>query len=247
MNKSKVLVGFVILLYVLFVFFEFSGRYNLSLYFDCLMIPLITLIYILYIKKKNILFLLFLLFFTISDLYVLSTDILVNNQESALYDYNYYIANSLFVLAYVFLFIKISKSICIAHVLKNFKIHIIVLAILNIYLIYVLQVIVEPNMVMDLDYYFELIYNVVTLLLLSVALLNYFYRDNQKSLYLFLGVLCIVFSEVIDIAFIYLAQRNILNFFSTTLSLGAFYFLYQQSKLLNKSREVRNYTLTEIE
>ena len=48
---------------------------------------------------------------------------------------------------------------------------------------------------MDIDYYFELVYNIITLSLLSIALLNYFYRDNQKSLYLFLGVLCLVFSE----------------------------------------------------
>ena len=109
------------------------------------------------------------------------------------------------------------------------------------YLIYVLQVIVKPNISIDIDYYFELIYNIVTLLLLSIALLNYFYRDNHKSLYLFLGVLCLVFSEVIDIAFIYVAQRSILNFLATTLSLGAFYFLYQQSKLLNTSREEASY------
>ena len=150
------------------------------------------------------------------------------------------------VLAYVFLFVKISKSICIIHILKNFKIHIFVLAALNLYLIYVLQIIVEPNKEIAI-YYFELIYNIVTLLLLSAALLNYFYRDNQKSLYLFLGVLCLVFSEVIDIAFIYVAQRDILNILSTSLSLAAFYFLYQQSKLLNDSREERIYKLTEIE
>ena len=121
-------------------------------------------------------------------------------------------------------------------VFKNFKIHLFVLLVLNTYLIYVLQVIVKPNLVMSIDYYFELIYNIVTLLLLTVALLNYFYKDNQKALYLFLGVLCLVFSEVIDIAFIYIAQRSILSFLATTLSLIAFLLLLQQSKLLNKSR-----------
>ncbi|GAA4971264.1 hypothetical protein GCM10023315_21680 [Algibacter aquimarinus] len=108
---------------------------------------------------------------------------------------------------------------------------------LNVYLIYVLQLIVKPNLDVELDYYFELVYNIVTLLLLSMALLNYFYRDNQKSLFLFLGTLCLVFSEVIDIAFIYISQKSILSFLATTLSLVAFYFLFKQSKFINTPRQ----------
>ena len=236
MNKSKVLIGSVLIVYILFSVFEFTGKYELSFYFDSLIIPLITLIYILYVKKKDIYFLLFLLFYTIGDFFVLGINFVSYQEGVMLFEYEYHIINSMYIIAYIFLLIKISKSLSFSHVIKNFKIHLIVLTILNVYLIYVLQVIVKPNISIDIDYYFELIYNIVTLLLLSIALLNYFYRDNHKSLYLFLGVLCLVFSEVIDIAFIYVAQRSILNFLATTLSLGAFYFLYQQSKLLNTSK-----------
>lgn len=245
MYKSKVLMGFVLMLYILFSVFEFTGNYDLSFYFDCLIIPSITLIYILLVKNKNVYFFLFLLFYTIGDLFVLLIDFIPIKEESILYNYEYYISNSMFIIAYVFLFVKIIKSLCMMHVLRNFKIHLVVLTVLNVYLIYVLQVIVKPNMVMSMDYYFELVYNIVTLLLLSVALLSYFYRDNKKSLYMFLGVLCLVFSEVIDVAFIYIAQRSILNFLATTLSLGAFYFLYQQSKLLDKPREEEAYMLAD--
>ena len=241
MNKSKVLIGSVLIVYILFSVFEFTGKYELSFYFDSLIIPLITLIYILYVKKKDIYFLLFLLFYTIGDFFVLGINFVSYQEGVMLFEYEYHIINSMYIIAYIFLLIKISKSLSFSHVIKNFKIHLIVLTILNVYLIYVLQVIVKPNISIDIDYYFELIYNIVTLLLLSIALLNYFYRDNLKSLYLFLGVLCLVFSEVIDIAFIYVAQRSILNFLATTLSLGAFYFLYQQSKLLNTSREEASY------
>jgi hypothetical protein len=123
--------------------------------------------------------------------------------------------------------------------------HLIVLSALNVYLLYVLHAIINPNLVQENDYYLEFIYNIVVLLLLSIALLNYFYKDNKKSLYLFLGALCLVFSEVMDIAYIYVDQRCFLNFLATTLALGGFYFLYQQSKLLNVANEEGKYVVVE--
>lgn len=245
MNKSKVLVSFVLIFYALFVFFEFSGNYDLSFYFDTLLIPLITLTYILFIKNKNIYFLLFLLFYSVGDLFVLFLDFVPFNENSLLSNYQYCITNSMFIIAYIFLLVKIIKSVCILHILKNFKIHLIVLMALNVYLIYVLQLIVKPNLDIELDYYFELVYNIVTLLLLSMALLNYFYRDNQKSLFLFLGTLCLVFSEVIDIAFIYISQKSILSFLATTLSLVAFYFLFKQSKFINTPRQEDTFVIAD--
>ena len=112
---------------------------------------------------------------------------------------------------------------------------------LNVYLLYVLHNIIKPNLTSESDFYMEFLYNVVMITLLSFALLNYFYRDNKKSLYLFLGALCIVFSEVMDIAYIFIAQRSLLNFLATTLALGAFYFFYQQSKLLNTINDEKSY------
>lgn len=245
MDKSKVLVSFVIVLYVLFVGFEFTGNHDVSFYLDSLITPSIALMYIFFVKNKNIYFLLFLLFYAVADAFVLILEFFPAEKRPLLGNYKYFVANSMYIIAYTLLFVKIVKSLCISHLFKNFKIHIIVLTILNLYLLYVLQVIVEPNIVMNIDYYFEMLYNIVTLLLLSAALLNYFHKDTQKSLYLFLGVLCIVFSEVIDIAFIYVAKRSVLSFLATTLSLGAFCFLYYQSKMLNKSRDENEFMLTD--
>lgn len=242
MSKSKVLVGFVIVLYVLFVISEFSGNHSMSFYFDCLIVPVIALTYLLLSRRKNRYFSLFLLFYTFANIYIIIISLIPPKEGLIIFDYEYLFVNSMFVIAYIFLLIKILKSISLKYILKNFKMHLLVLIILNSYLVYVLQVIVKPNIVLSVNYYFELVYNIVTLLLLAIALLNYFYKDNQKALYLFLGVLCLVFSEVIDIAFIYISEKSILNFLATTLSLGAFYFLYQQSKFLNKSREEESYT-----
>ena len=84
------------------------------------------------------------------------------------------------------------------------------------------------------EYFVEIIYNISMLLLLSASLLNYFYKDNKKSLFMFLGSLSIVFSEVIGVAYMYVAEQNLLNFISTTLTILAFYFFCKQTKLSNE-------------
>ncbi|TGV01680.1 hypothetical protein [Flavivirga rizhaonensis] len=245
MYKSKVLVGCVLLMYVLFTINEFNGNDALSFSLDCLITPLIALMYVIFVRTKNIFFLLFILCYSISDLMGIVISFMPDDKAGNLNDIDYFVGNSLFILAYVFLVVKISKSLSLFYVLKNFKIHLIVLAILNVYLVYVLQVILEPNFNMENEYYLEMVYNIVMLLLLSVALLNYFYRDNKKSLYLFIGALCIVFSEVMQVAYFYIAQRSLLNFISTTLTLVAFYFFYQQAKLLNVLNEEERYMAME--
>lgn len=245
MFKSKVLVFIIGMLYILFAIFEFSGYDAISYRLDCLVIPVITLLYMTSVDNKNRYFILFLLFYSLSDILALVVDVMSNGGKNVFTEFQYFIGNSLYILAYFFLFLKIIGTLCFKHVFRNFKIHIAVLLALNIYLIYVLQIIVKPNLVMDIDYYLELVYNVITFLLLSAALLNYFYRDNKKSLYLFIGTLCIVFSEVIDIAYIYITQRSLLSVIASTLSLVAFYFFYQQSTLLDEENNEERYTTIE--
>ncbi|MFB9057892.1 hypothetical protein ACFFU9_14190 [Mariniflexile ostreae] len=116
--------------------------------------------------------------------------------------------------------------------------HIAVLSALNIYIIYVLQIIINPYIVDSEEYvpeYFvELIYNIVMLLVLSLSLINYFYMDNKKALLLFIASLCIVFSEVFNIAYLYVTETNMLNSISSALAILAFFFYYQQSGLENE-------------
>jgi hypothetical protein len=140
-------------------------------------------------------------------------------------------------MAYTCLILEICKSVCLFHVLRNYKIHILVLTVLNIYIVYVLQVIINSVIAETSEYYVELTYNIVMFLLLSMALINYFYRDNLKSLYLFLGSLCLVFGEVIWVAYTYISERNLLNVLSTTLFVIAIYFFYKQSLLIHEDRE----------
>ena len=131
------------------------------------------------------------------------------------------------------LILKIWRSMDFKYLLKHFKIHIIVLSALSIYLVYVLQVLVKSYLVLNYEYVIEFIYNIVMLVLLSSALLNYLCRDNKKSLFIFIGSLLIVFSEVISLAYMYIYPTNALHLLVVSLALLAFYFFYQQSKLTN--------------
>ncbi|WP_299550223.1 hypothetical protein [Seonamhaeicola sp.] len=239
MNKSKVLVSLVFVIYLLFAIFGFMGKEAVAFTLNSLIIPSIAIIYFIFFDKKTIFFSLFLICYAASDLIGLIVSLIPYNESFLLVrNIDYYVGNSLYILSYMFLAIEICKSLNVKHILKNFKIHITVLTALNVYLIYVLQLIVDPEQKMPVGKYFlELTYNIVMLLLLSGALLNYFYRDNKKALYLFLGALCIVFSEVIEVAYLYISQRSLLNFISTTLALSAFYFFCKQTALSDVREE----------
>ncbi|TWO30884.1 hypothetical protein E1J38_014335 [Seonamhaeicola sediminis] len=240
MFKSKVLVSLVLAIYMLFAIFGFVGKEAIAFTLDSLILPLIAFSYYTFFKEKRVYFALFLTCYAASDLIGLIVNYIPFTEASKLiFTLDYYIGNALYVAAYVFLFIGICKNLNVLHILKNFIIHIIVLIALNVWLIYVLQNIVENQNDLFGSYYLELIYNVIMLLLLSGALLNYFYRDNQKSLYLFLGALCIVFSEVIDVAYLYISQRALLNFLSTSLVLLAFYFFCKQLTMSDIKEEER--------
>ncbi|OYX23643.1 MAG: hypothetical protein B7Z06_09970 [Flavobacteriales bacterium 32-35-8] len=229
MNKSKILVGLVLLIYALFAIFQFNGYELIAFNLRSLLFPFVALTYFVSVKEKSLFFILFLILYSLSELLAIISDKLS-------YSVDYFLGNSLYILAYLMLFIEICKSISLTHVLKNFKIHLIVLTALNVYIVYVLQVIIGPHVELSYEYFIELVYNIVMLLLLTSSLLNYFYRDNKKSLYLFVGSLCIVFSEVISVAYLYVTKQNLLNFIAVSLALLAFYFFYQQSKLDNEAR-----------
>ena len=227
MNKSKIMVGTIIFVYLAFVVSQFSNHHHLATIFDALLLPLISIAYFIGDYKKNVLFTVFLLAYSIADLMVLFVDQIP-------YELYYYVGNGLYIIAYLALSIKILKSLSFLEIIKNYKLHVIVLTALNIYIAYVLQVIVNPYVSMGNEYFVEIIYNISMLLLLSVSLLRYFYKDDKKSLYMFLGSLAIVFSEVIGVAYMYVAQQNLLNFLTTTLTVLALYFYCKQTKLSNE-------------
>jgi TRAP-type C4-dicarboxylate transport system permease small subunit len=73
------------------------------------------------------------------------------------------------------------------------------------------------------------------MLLLTVTLINYINRDSKKAMNLLLGSLCIVFSEVMQVAYFYVSDKNIINVTYSVLLIFAFCFFYIQAGM-NYSR-----------
>src|SRR5690606_25825682 len=107
-------------------------------------------------------------------------------------DIYYTIGNTLYIVAYILLIFEVVKRLNFKKVIKIYKLHLLVLGLLNVYIIYMLLNIVDPVFSNSYLMYVELIYNVVMLLLLSFALIAYFYIDSKRSLLFFL-VHCVLF------------------------------------------------------
>jgi hypothetical protein len=66
---------------------------------------------------------------------------------------------------------------------------------------------------------------------LSVGLINYMYRNDNKSMLFLIGSICIVFSEIIQLAYFYIIKSNDLGFIYSLFLVLAFVFFYLQSQL----------------
>ena len=92
--------------------------------------PIITLVYFIFFKQKKRYFSLFILCFGFSDLLNIFDPYIPHLIQ-------YYLRNNLFALAYIFLFIDIYKALNIKKILREFKVHLLVLLSLHIFGIHV--------------------------------------------------------------------------------------------------------------
>ncbi|KAB1067266.1 hypothetical protein F6U93_12690 [Tamlana haliotis] len=228
MWKSGVLAVIITIVYLLFGYFQIIEQdteraHELGVF----LVPLVALGYFVFEEKKTIYFTGFILLFALSDL----LDLFVGAMDYRLY---YHLGNFLYILAYIFLLLEIIKIGDFNYLIKRFKIYFTILIVLDIYLVYVLQATVEPFVETSYEYGVELVYNIVMVALLSLALLNYIHKENNKAMYLFLGALLIVCSEVIWVAHTYIVEKDVLNILSMTLNLSAFFCFYKQVQFSNE-------------
>lgn len=231
----KVLIGIVVTLVVLFLGFqifelevEASGMRALFLIF-------LTILYVYRVKDRNSYFLMFLIAFTLADIlaYVGWQIPLVPKNQI---DYPYYIANSLYVLSYSFLIMQMLTSMNLVEIVKKYPLHLLILISLDVFC-----VVVVTNTAMGKlsfhEYYMEFIYNAVIMILLTVALINYIHKEDKKAINLLVGTIFIFFSEVIQLAYFYISEINLLNVLCSLFLVLAFLFLYLQSTLVYQPQE----------
>src|SRR5690606_4564060 len=91
MNKSKILVGLVLLIYALFAIFQFNGYELIAFNLRSLLFPFVALTYFVSVKEKSLFFILFLILYSLSELLAIISDKLS-------YSVDYFLGNSLYIL-----------------------------------------------------------------------------------------------------------------------------------------------------
>lgn len=193
---------------------------------------LLTMYYLMKIKNKNVLFLMFLVFFTIAELFNYMTWIRDFDVDPN-FDYYYYIGNGLYILSYTFLIFRILSNLNIIEVIRRFPMQILLLLGLGVFVVYLVTDTTKDRLDVS-EYTLEFTYNAVIMVLLSVSFLNYMYRDDKKSMNLLIGSIFILFSEILQLAYFYIADFNVLNLLCSIFIVAAFLFYFLQSRLKHK-------------
>jgi hypothetical protein len=190
----------------------------------------LTVLYHIEVKDKNWFFRIFLYLFTAGVTIDFTAWILALRNELSFEGLFYYSANTLFILSYMVIIVKMLSALKLKSLVKKLPIHILVLLVLDVFSVIIVTETTE-KVLNPTEYIVEFIYNSVVMILLSVALLNYIYRDDIKSMNMLLASILIVFSEIIQMAYFYIADNNTFNIMCSVLLVGAFLFFYIQSTL----------------
>jgi hypothetical protein len=243
MQIGKFLGTLIVALSLFFLALQFKGLEIEAAGARALAIALLAFLYFINVKNKHPFFSLFLVFYVISEVlnYVSWIIIFDFNQEI---DYFYYLGNGLYILAYLFLTARILVSLNVKKAFLKFPVQIVLLVILGLFFVYFVSDTTRKELTYN-EYYLELLYNAVIMFLMAMALINYMYRDDKKSMNLLIGAICIMFSEVIQLAYFYIADINLLNVLCSMFLVFAFLFFYLQSRL--EHSEIIDYNHQDIQ
>jgi hypothetical protein len=238
MLTRKLLLIFIILLAIVFIDLQVFELQEVEDYVRPIILPLLALLYYLAKKEKSSNFFYFLLFYSIGEISSLFS--YYAQYSNFMNDLLYYGGNILFITAYVFLILEILKPMNIKKIFNRFTTYILILAALDIYsIILVTDIAIKSELLSGFfDYLTEIVYNTVIMLLLTITLINYISSHTKKAMNLLLGALCIVFSKVIQIAYYYVSDQNILSIAYSVLLVLAFTFFYIQTNLSYAESEV---------
>ena len=231
MQRAKILFGVIIALVIASIGLRVFRQEELADNIQSLFVPALAFYYCSnrHCRKKS--FFYFLLLFGFGDLLgIFYYNIYVSDAIDSAF---YFTCNLLYIAAYSVLIYEVIRSLNIAQILSKFAVHIIILLVLDIYCIMLVSdVAIKSDELWNVyEHILEFVYNTVIMILLTVTLINYLNRDSKKAMNLLLGALCIVFSEVIQVAYFYVSEISILGIAYSVLLLLAFFFFYLQATM----------------
>ncbi len=235
MQVRKILITILIILSVSFLGLQVLQFETQASALRALLLIVLTVFYYLTINDKKRFFYLFLVSFTIAEI-LNFTSMFVSFVSENGADYSYYLTNALYILSYIFLIIKVLGDMNLKEIIRKFPIHIIVLLVLDVFCVITVTE-TTKGLLSNAEYALEFSYNTIIMLLLTITLINYIYREDKKSMNLLIGSIFIVFSEVIQLAYFYISAINILNVICSFFLVMAFIFFYLQSRLIYQKND----------
>jgi len=228
MKTKHLLITSLVILSIAFIGLQLMEYEMLASFVRASILILLVFIYVFKRENINNYFFMFLATFALADLIGLLYWYFILQPETN-FDYIYFICNGLYILSYLFLIIKVLKSIDIKDVIIKLPAHIVILLVLDIFCV----TIVTDTTKSEFDIYhyaMEFLYNTVIMSLLTLSVINYIYKVGKKAMNLLVGSLFIVFSETIQLAYYYiLEENNLLNVLCSFFFIIAFLFFYVYS------------------
>jgi len=114
-------------------------------------------------------------------------------------------------------------------VITKLPAHIVILVVLDFFCVTIITDAAQGLSIYE--YSTEFLYNAVVMSVLTLAVINYIHKVNKKAMNLLLGSIFIVFSEMIQMAYFYVYDINVLNILCSFFLVLAFLFLYLQASL----------------
>ncbi len=228
MLVKRILKIVLLLLAVTYVFFqtmslEFEGALT-----SAVIMVLLTILYVGWTPNVSKLFLSFLVLYALAEVINVSA---WSKPEVALenIDCIYFSINTLYLIAYTLLIVEIIRQLDFKTVFKELTIPIIILLVLDVFSVTLISNTTE-GFFNFYEYALEYTYNAVVMLLLSLALINYMYRNTNKSMLFLIGSIFIVFSEIIQLSYYYILKDDNLGFIYSLFFMIALTFFYLQSQ-----------------
>lgn len=198
---------------------------------SAVVLTLLTILYYRGYEKKRHFFMMFLITFTFAHILNYIAHYLPEYEHL---NYQYYSVNLLYILSYVFLILRVATTFDFRVIFRKFPIHILILVVLDILCVSIITATAESKL-STTEYLLEFSYNTVIMALLSFALVNYLFRNDNKSMLFLVASIFIVFSEIIQLAYYYIVNydSNNLSAIYSTFLVMAFLFYYLQSQIEN--------------
>lgn len=231
MQQINLLLSSIAVLVIAYVGLSFFEMEMVANYIRPFILPLVVIYFYKRGFRRADKFFYFLLFYAIGDFLGLIYN--YPGIGTTLDNILYFSCNLLYISAYVALILYILKSMPIKRVIRKYFFPLLILLILDVYCVFlVTDVAIQSEFLVSVyDYILEFVYNIVIMALLTVTLVNYLYRDGPKSMNLLIGALCVVFSEVIQVAYYYVSEVFILGIAYIVLIVLAFVFFVFQVKM----------------